>query len=58
MSDEFVVRLFNFIRDNGKDVDPDHYQVAFRPSGLGVRIVLKYIHSDPDREVELGKIGL
>ncbi|MEH2365498.1 hypothetical protein [Nostoc sp.] len=53
-----VVKLFDFIKENNKDLDPDHYQIAFRQHGIGVQIVLKYIQGNPDKEVVLGAIGL
>lgn len=53
-----LVNIFNFIKQNNKDLNPDHYQIAFRPDGLGLRIVLKYIQTNPDKEVVVGKIGI
>ena len=53
-----LVNFFNFIKENNKDINPDHYQIAVRQNGLSVHIVLKYIQGNPDKEVVVGKIGL
>ncbi|MBD6620712.1 hypothetical protein FNW02_34365 [Komarekiella sp. 'clone 1'] len=50
--------FFNFITENNKDLNPDHYQIAFRQEGLGIQLVLKYIQGSPDKEVVVGRIGL
>ncbi|BBD60740.1 hypothetical protein NIES2109_35390 [Nostoc sp. HK-01] len=53
-----LVKLFDFIKENNKDLNPDHYQIAVRQQGIGVQIVLKYIQGNPDKEVVVGAIGL
>ncbi|MBD2494314.1 hypothetical protein [Nostoc sp. FACHB-280] len=53
-----LVKLFDFIKENNKDLNPDHYQIAVRQEGIGVQIVLKYIQGNPDKEVVVGAIGL
>ncbi|UKO99974.1 hypothetical protein [Nostoc sp. UHCC 0870] len=53
-----LVNFFSFIKDNNKDLNPDNYQIAFRQNGLGVKIVLKYIQGNPDKETVVGEIGL
>ncbi|MEH2179036.1 hypothetical protein [Nostoc sp.] len=53
-----LVKFFNFIKDNNKDLNPEHYQIAFRQHGLGAQIVLKYIQVNPGKEVVIGEIGL
>jgi hypothetical protein len=53
-----LVNLFDFIKENNKDLNPDHYQIAVRQHEIGVQIVLKYIKANPDKEVVVGAIGL
>ncbi|MEH1819148.1 MAG: hypothetical protein V7L31_08735 [Nostoc sp.] len=53
-----LVNLFDFIKENNKDLNPDHYQIAVRQHEIGVQIVLKYIKVNPDKEVVVGAIGL
>ncbi|MBR8838285.1 MAG: hypothetical protein DSM106950_30865 [Stigonema ocellatum SAG 48.90 = DSM 106950] len=53
-----LVKFFEFIKQNNQDLNADHYQIAFRPQGLSVHIVLKYIKGNPDKEVVIGDIGL
>lgn len=56
---QILVNLFNFIVKEGKrDLDPDHYQLAFRTQGLGVSLVIKYLPPAQDIKKELGIIGL
>lgn len=56
---EILVNLFSFIKNEGKgDLDPDNYQLAFRPKGFGLVLVIKYLIPNPDKERELGTIGL
>ena len=54
-----LINLFSFISNEGSgDLDPDRYQLAFRPHGLGVSMVIKYLVSGKEAEKELGTIGL
>ena len=54
-----LVNLFSFISDDGNgDLNPDHYQLAFRPKGLGVALVIKYLPPTQDIEKVLGTISL
>jgi hypothetical protein len=55
---KILINLFGFIVDMGGDLDPDHYQLAFRDSGvLKLKIVIKYLASAQVKERELGTIG-
>ena len=55
---EIIVNLFSFIAEQGNDLNPDHYQLAIRPEGIGAVLIAKYIKGDPDKEKKLGRIGL
>ncbi|WP_341531938.1 hypothetical protein WKK05_40285 (plasmid) [Nostoc sp. UHCC 0302] len=46
--------FFNFIKENNKDLNPDHYQIAFRQEGLGVQLVLKYIQGSVQILIQQG----
>jgi hypothetical protein len=51
--------LFEFIKKHDNDLNSVHYQIAVREKGLGVEVILKYIHGNPNKdEVEIAKIGL
>ncbi len=52
-------QLFDFIKKHDNDLNSVHYQIAVREKGLGVQIVLKYIHGNPKNdEVDIADIGL
>ncbi|GEM_PF-2769846 len=54
-----LVNLFEFIKKHDNDLDSVHYQIAVREKGLGVEIVLKYIHGNhKGDEVDIANIGL
>jgi hypothetical protein len=54
MTADFLVQLFNFIKKEGKgDLDPDHYQIAFKVQGLGVVMVFRYLNASPIKELKL-----
>ena len=54
-----LINLFSFISNEGSgDLDPDHYQIAFRSHGLGASMVFKYLVPGKEAEKELGTIGL
>ncbi|KJH73622.1 hypothetical protein [Aliterella atlantica] len=58
-SAKVLANLFKFIiNEGGKDLNPDRYQLAVRPKGLGVSLVMKYLPPHPDKEKELGIIDL
>lgn len=46
-----LVNLCNFIKQNNKNL-------ALYPDGIGLKIVLKYVQSDPNNEVLMGKMGI
>ncbi|MDF5729625.1 MAG: hypothetical protein PUP92_16865, partial [Rhizonema sp. PD38] len=54
-----LVNLLGFIKKHENDLNSDHYQIAVREKGLGVEIVMKYIHGSPKNdEVPIAHIGL
>lgn len=54
-----LVNLLGFLKKHDNDLNSDHYQIAVREKGLGVDIVIKYIHGNPKTdEVNIAHVGL
>lgn len=50
-ADPNLVNLCNFRKQNDKNIDLDRYQITLRPNGINLKIVLKDVQSNPNKEV-------
>ena len=57
-ADPNLVNLCNFRKPNNKNLDLARCQITLRPNGINLKIVLKYVQSNPNKEVLTRKMGI